>query len=559
MKIFTVLFAFLFSYSYGQLVFEVNQSDSLNGVYPCVSAQSNWNSPNLITNGNWFSDTLQFTNDGTIGSACLPVNSNASGNFALAYRTGCDLRQTLLNIQNSGATGALIIDSVAGRPLPFLNDSIDTNITIPFIIISNDIGENLLSELNSFATIVVSFGDKTGTSTNDVGIYKETSWWSMYGCIPFNKLTLPDTLWGSWVYNHGTDTANNVQLRFYFEINNSFINYYNEVTSIPFNIPPSDSVYIPLALKYNHTLWTAQNNDTLKYGYQLINFIDSDTLDNTIENYIIATNDILSISYQREFQQQNTQDYLIYMSNIIDVYQRYNIIDFDFWGYLNFILKVPIDPSNFNSFGTEMFTFNSQNISSIEQLQSSNLIGFTTMGLGTIPPSSECTDLDAITQYSTDTFDIITNYFYMEYNSGVLFTSDMYHDMRMQTDSAFTVFNISQNFGDTISKAIVDIRLTPTHYMQIIQSEGPYCAGSLEENKINVTISPNPTSDKLNISSNSTIEELTVINLAGRKIITKKINSTSEKLDLKSLNNGLYILYLKTKSGTIVQKKFVKH
>ncbi|MBL1279768.1 MAG: T9SS type A sorting domain-containing protein [Fluviicola sp.] len=558
MKVFIlILFVLLHGICYGQLVFEVNQSNSSNGVYPCISADSNWNTPNLLSDGNWFSDTLRITNDGAIGSACAALNNNATGNFALSYRTGCELRQTLLNIQNSGATGAVIIDTISGRPLPFPNDSIDSLITIPFVIISNDIGEQLFNEITAFTTVIVSFGDKTGTSTTEVGIYKESSWWSMYGCFPFESLSLQDTLWGSWVYNHGTDTASNLQLRFYFELNNSTINYYDEVNSATFNIPPLDSIYIPLLLSYNHTQWTTFDNDTMKYGYQILNAIDNDTLDNKIENYIISTYDILSHSYQREYQLQNTKDYTIKLGGFVDVYQRYEVIDYDVWGYLNFILNIPLDTLGSN-ISTDLLVLNGDSINDVRQIPSSSFLDFTSLNMNsyTIVPFSECIDLDYLTMSNpTNYFNIIFNYLYMINSPGVLFTSDMYHDLRYESDSTFLAF-IDQ--GNPTVLIPFDARLTPTHYVQVIHSEGPFCAGSLPENNITVSISPNPSSDKLNISSNSRINEVKIIDLSGKIMTSKKMSAYSENINVNSLTEGLYILLIEMENGEKVQKKFVK-
>ncbi len=555
--LFLIFFVCLYSLCYGQLVFEINQSTSFNGVYPCISANSNWNSPNLLVNGNWFSDTLRIADDGIIGSACSTLNSNASGNFALAYRTGCDLRQTLLNIQNSGANGALIIDSVAGRPLPFF-DSVDTNITMPFIIISRDIGDSLFSELTTSTNIIVSFGDKTSTTVNDVGIYKETSWWSMYGCFPFESLTLQDTLWGSWVYNHGTDTASNLQLKFYFELNNGIINYYDEVNSLPFNIPPLDSIYIPLLLSYNHTQWTTFDNDTMRYGYQLLNAIDSDTLDNKIESYILSTGDILSHSYQREYQNQNAKDYTIQLGNFFEVYQRYEVIDSDVWGYLNFILNIPLDSPGGGSISTDLFIYNGDSINNVSQIPSSSFLDFTSLNMNnyTIVPFSECIDLDYLTMSNpSNYFNIILSYLYEISSPGVLFTSDMYHDLRHESDSAFLAFLEQGNPAVLIP---FDVRLTPTHYVQVIHSEGPYCASSLPEKNITVSISPNPSSEKIHISSSSKIKEISIINIRGEIISTQMAKVHYEIIDISSLTEGMYIILIENEGGVKVQKKFVK-
>jgi hypothetical protein len=55
-------------------------------------------------------------------------------------------------------------------------------------------------------------------------------------------------------------------------------------------------------------------------------------------------------------------------------------------------------------------------------------------------------------------------------------------------------------------------------------------------------IFPNPTSDILNISAVSNINEIEIINLIGERIIQRTINSLGSQVNIANLPNGVYIL-----------------
>ncbi|WP_175623173.1 T9SS type A sorting domain-containing protein [Chryseobacterium schmidteae] len=74
----------------------------------------------------------------------------------------------------------------------------------------------------------------------------------------------------------------------------------------------------------------------------------------------------------------------------------------------------------------------------------------------------------------------------------------------------------------------------------------------ITENKI--LISPNPTSDILNIKSDSKINNVSVVDMIGRNI---NVRLDGEKVDVKNLPSGTYIINIETKEGVSTQK-FIK-
>lgn len=66
--------------------------------------------------------------------------------------------------------------------------------------------------------------------------------------------------------------------------------------------------------------------------------------------------------------------------------------------------------------------------------------------------------------------------------------------------------------------------------------------GNDEFDDINFAYSPNPTSSILNISYSHTISEVSVTNLLGQKLMTKKTNSTEVQIDLSGLAEATYFV-----------------
>lgn len=69
-----------------------------------------------------------------------------------------------------------------------------------------------------------------------------------------------------------------------------------------------------------------------------------------------------------------------------------------------------------------------------------------------------------------------------------------------------------------------------------------------------ISISPNPTSDILNIKTDSTINAVSVVDMTGRKVHVK-LNGT--QVDVRSLPAGTYLINIETKDG-ISTEKFIK-
>jgi len=80
-------------------------------------------------------------------------------------------------------------------------------------------------------------------------------------------------------------------------------------------------------------------------------------------------------------------------------------------------------------------------------------------------------------------------------------------------------------------------------------------AGQIEGNISEISIYPNPTSDYINIKSESKIKNVILVDISGKILSSKKVSNN--QIDVKSLPAGNYILNIETENGK-QSKKFIK-
>lgn len=546
---------------YSQLTFEVNEPNSETGVFPCMAANpTDWtNVPDLYQNGSWYSDTLVLANDGTPGSACAALNNTINSNIALFHRTGCSLGQSLLNAQNAGANGAIIIDSVDGRPLPFDPDVLSPSITIPFVIISKGKGNSLLQQLANNQNVVVSFGDKTGVNAVDVGIYKEFSLWSRYGIFPFHYYQLPDRNFGTWVYNHGTTEVNNLQVKLWFFHDVAYPQHNMDSISPPFDLSAGDSVFIDFDFEYNFsTNGQAINIQTpLRYGYELIGVSDDDTLDNEISTIIYSEDQLISNTFSRSsiFTDFSEVDYFI--EGVADPYDSIAHCLYMPFKYRNTsaVLCDPVIPMVLGIPGAEQAiylqdvtfvnqgaTFGPQNAGGFYYFASQPDSVYTDFSFFVGPPITQDADIAASIQTSGST--------------KLGFSSDMYHDEQIRQGYLPTYFRKNMVSNDSLYEP--QRILTPI--LSFEMSSHPECIWNVSEVEApQVSVFPNPAHNEIGISSSETMHRMHILTVLGQSVITlKNINSLSTTVDLKALNSGSYLIEVYYDNGDRQVVRFVK-
>jgi hypothetical protein len=82
-------------------------------------------------------------------------------------------------------------------------------------------------------------------------------------------------------------------------------------------------------------------------------------------------------------------------------------------------------------------------------------------------------------------------------------------------------------------------------------------AGVDKDNLLNVSVSPSPAANDLRISAQDIIENVTIYNVLGKRVVNSNINKKEDVIDVSSLNTGIYILKytINNAVGTI---KFIK-
>jgi hypothetical protein len=96
----------------------------------------------------------------------------------------------------------------------------------------------------------------------------------------------------------------------------------------------------------------------------------------------------------------------------------------------------------------------------------------------------------------------------------------------------------------------------PTFNSLAFSIVGTTTLGTTEEvfNSNKLRISPNPTTDVLNIKTDSKINSVSVVDLTGRKV---NVRLDGDKVDVRSLPAGTYLINVETKDG-ISTEKFIK-
>ena len=109
---------------------------------------------------------IVLANDGTGtptgGCNALTNASDINGKIALIRRGGCDFDVKVKNAENAGAIAVIVMNNIAGDPVPMGGD--DTTIAIPSIMISQADGDMLETALAS-GDVEVSLNPSSGTFT----------------------------------------------------------------------------------------------------------------------------------------------------------------------------------------------------------------------------------------------------------------------------------------------------------------------------------------------------------------------------------------------------------
>lgn len=209
MKNFTLLTLFLLltSSAFAQLV-RIDEPSNLFG-YPDFTSPDDW--------GQLLQDTLItaeaiYVDDGSANptQGCEAVMNDLTGKIALIDRGGCEFGLKALNAENAGAVAAIILNANPGEgPVGMGVGANGGDVTIPAIMLSYEVGQDLLAAINGGETIVMTIGDIR--FPNDVATSLAQVVFPRYGVYPSTQLEDTDTeiALGATVLNRGTNDASN--------------------------------------------------------------------------------------------------------------------------------------------------------------------------------------------------------------------------------------------------------------------------------------------------------------------------------------------------------------
>ena len=88
------------------------------------------------------------------------------------------------------------------------------------------------------------------------------------------------------------------------------------------------------------------------------------------------------------------------------------------------------------------------------------------------------------------------------------------------------------------------------------------CLAGIKENKntFEFTVYPNPSTNFINITSSSTFNSISVLNILGSTVLTKEneMKENEMKINLSSLDKGIYMIQIRDKNNNISTKQFIK-
>jgi len=211
--------------SKAQVIFYVETPESLEGDYEMTwsNPANGWGSPDLNITDNSVSGTLVLAYDGTAAdSLCCDLaggivnGDEVFGNIAVVYRGSCQFGQKATIAQAAGAIAVVVINNVPGSPISPAAGDYGADVTIPLVIITQELGVQLVAEMNANPGSVTAFlGNKTGFYANDVALYPKDYLVAPSTLVP-NAIAQNETEFfvplGSWVYNFGYQDQTGVRM-----------------------------------------------------------------------------------------------------------------------------------------------------------------------------------------------------------------------------------------------------------------------------------------------------------------------------------------------------------
>jgi hypothetical protein len=194
-----------------QIIFNVLNPAGLAGNYTMTHA-SDWAlTPDLADPANAVIGQLAFVDDGSaadsLGCLALVNGPDILGKIAVVYRGNCQFGTKALNASIAGAIAVVIINNVPGSPVGMASGDVGDQVTIPVVMISAEAGALLRQEIIN-GNVDAFIGNKLGFFDYDLGFFAEDVY------LP-NGLSIPSLVAqngsefsytpAAWINNYGAE------------------------------------------------------------------------------------------------------------------------------------------------------------------------------------------------------------------------------------------------------------------------------------------------------------------------------------------------------------------
>ena len=146
--------------------FTVNAPIAIEGSY--LSSAASTFGPAFPSGGLTGDVALVIDDSNPVNNGCSDfVNAaEVNGKIALLFRGGCNFTDKVLLAQEEGAVAVMIINNVVGED-PITPGGTADGINIPSLMISFEVGQNIIDELDNGETVTVTLEDSDGSTLKD--------------------------------------------------------------------------------------------------------------------------------------------------------------------------------------------------------------------------------------------------------------------------------------------------------------------------------------------------------------------------------------------------------
>lgn len=230
-----------------QIIFNVLAPAQFTGNYEMTHA-SDWAlTPDLMDPANAVTGELAFVDDGSaadsLGCLALQNGPDISGKIAVVYRGTCEFGAKALNANTVGAIAVVIINNVPGSPVGMGAGAVGDQVTIPVVMISAEAGALLKAAIEN-GEVEAFIGNKLGLFDYDLGFFAEDIYLPNGNSIP--SLVATDGTEFSytpaaWLHNYGSEGTAAAKFTATITLDGNTV-YTANVTNISLN--SGDEIYV---------------------------------------------------------------------------------------------------------------------------------------------------------------------------------------------------------------------------------------------------------------------------------------------------------------------------